>query len=993
MITPPATSLVRIRKENGFVVGAGFLIDNEQHLPGGNHTDLQKRLQQAIRAAQVVVLALSPQTSSWQTVREHLRLADLYSRRLIQVWVSDDEPPAHRYSSSALQTAWVDTRTTPHEVVLQAIKSNLSQQRTITGLLDPFSVEDLPWEPRNPYKGLRAFREDDKDDFFGRDDLVSELLTDIEKMLAVEPSAENQGRFLTLIGPSGSGKSSVVMAGLLPQLKQGGKLTHSEQWVYLTPIVPGEHPLQALVNTLRPHLPDIEPEILQKKLETGSTLALHQLIIPLVKQWGTRVVLVVDQFEELFTQTRSQDEQRRFIELLQVAATEPGGPLLVLLTLRADFYHRLMEYPEFYQLVTPRMKPLLPLKVEALRKTIVQPALASDVQLIFEGTLIGDLLFEVQGQTGALPLLQFALEQLFERRNGHRITLRAYRDIEGVKGALKLHAEKTYSALPSETHRKLAQALFLRLIEPGNAEQETSRRRTDLTEFAFDDIHQTNLMQETIDALVNARLLTINGNKHAETVTSESNQKALISTRAKTTTIEVSHEALITEWPLLKSWVSEARKDLPLQHAIREDAADWEQNNRPADRLYRGTQLKEARAWATRNIASRQEQAFLRASATRRVRSVMMVLVVLLLVVASSGIAGWLALHQPPDPRYVTNADNDGVGSLRWAIANTPIGDTITFDPRLIGKAIVLKSADIHTGSKKLKIQGLGKERLVIGSKNNINVIIDPGASVIISDVAFKGSSLAIADEGGLTLTNSTVSGNSATGSGGGIYNVGTLSLTNSTVSGNSAASGGGIYNWRTLSLTNSTISGNSAVIEGGGMSISPETDPLYNLSAVVRFCTIYNNHGTAGFGDEGIWIDQSIEPTRVHIHASIVAGKPNDMTSVISGKFTSDDYNVIQNLAQAGFKPAPHDQSVSGSDLSKLFDVQEGLRKNGDPTATYKLFSSKENPAINVIPLDVCHVKDIFDKGRQEYIDQRGMPRPGGKKQRCDIGAYESSG
>ena len=808
-----------------------------------------------------------------------------------------------------------------------------------------------------------------KDDFFGRDDLLGELLTDIEKMLAVESSAENQGRFLTLIGPSGSGKSSVVMAGLLPQLRQGGKLTHSEQWVYLTPIVPGEHPLQALVNTLRPHLPDTEPEILQKKLETGSTLALHQLIIPLVKQWGTRVVLVVDQFEELFTQTRSQDEQRRFIELLQVAATEPGGPLLVLLTLRADFYHRLMEYPEFYQLVTPRMKPLLPLKVEALRKTIVQPALASDVQLIFEGTLIGDLLFEVQGQAGALPLLQFALEQLFERRNGHRITLQAYREIGGVKGALQLHAEKIYLALPSEKHRKLAQALFLRLIEPGNAEQETSRRRTFLTEFAFDDMQQTNLMHETIDALVNARLLTINGNKHAETVTSESNQKALISASVTTTTVEVSHEALITEWSRLKSWVSEARKDLPLQHAISDDAADWEQNNCPADRLYRGTQLKEARAWATRNIASRQEQAFLRASATRRVRSVMMVLVVLLLVVASSGIAGWLALHQPPDPRYVTNADNDGVGSLRWAIANTPIGDTITFDPRLIGKAIVLKSADIHTGSKKLKIQGLGKERLVIGSKNNINVIIDPGASVIISDVAFKGSSLAIADEGGLTLTNSTVSGNSA-------------------------ASGGGISSRSgTLSLTNSTISGNSAVIEGGGMSISPETDPLYNLSAVVRFCTIYNNHGTAGFGDEGIWIDQSIEPTRVHIHASIVAGKPNDMTSVISGKFTSDDYNVIQNLAQAGFKPAPHDQSVSGSDLSKLFDVQEGLRKNGDPTATYKLFSSKENPAINVIPLDVCHVKDIFDKGRQEYIDQRGMPRPGGKKQRCDIGAYESSG
>ncbi len=217
--------------------------------------------------------------------------------------------------------------------------------------------------------------------------------------------------------------------------------------------------------------------------------------------------------------------------------------------------------------------------------------------------------------------------------------------------------------------------------------------------------------------------------------------------------------------------------------------------------------------------------------------------------------------------------------------------------------------------------------------------------------------------------------------------------MTNSTVSGNSAKEGGGIYNADILSLTNSTVSGNSTAGFGGGISISPETDPLFNLSAVVRFCTIYNNPGTELFGDDGIWIDQSIDPTRVRIHASIVAGKPNDTTSVISGKFTSDDYNVIQNLAQAGFKPAPHDQSVSGSDLSKLFDVQEGLRKNGDPTATYKLFSSKDNPAINVIPLDVCHVKDIFDKGRQEYIDQRGMSRPGGKKQRCDIGAYESSG
>src|SRR5262249_28673048 len=158
------------------------------------------------------------------------------------------------------------------------------------------------------------------------------------------------------------------------------------------------------------------------------------------------------------------------------------------------------------------------------------PAALPDVLLSFEGNLVGDLLYEVRGQIGALPLLQFTLDQLFERRKDHLLTQQAYEAIGGVKGALSKHAEETYLALPSEKHRELARTLFLRLIDPGVTEQDTTRRRAMLTEMIFADPEQTRLMQETLDVFVKARLLTTNVNGDTET------------------TIEVSHEALIREW-------------------------------------------------------------------------------------------------------------------------------------------------------------------------------------------------------------------------------------------------------------------------------------------------------------------------------------------------------------------------------------------------------------------------------------------------------------
>src|SRR5262249_40322316 len=152
-----------------------------------------------------------------------------------------------------------------------------------------------------------------------------------------------------------------------------------------------------------------------------------------------------------------------------------------------------------------------------------------DVGLTFEGNLLGDLLFEMQGQVGALPLLQFTLEQLFARRSGHRLTLSAYREIGGVKGALSQHAERTYVALPADEDRSLARALFLRLIDLGTTEQDVTRRRAALAEFVLADVTTTRLLRETADAFIATRLLTTNE-------------------VAGTMTLEVSHEAVIREW-------------------------------------------------------------------------------------------------------------------------------------------------------------------------------------------------------------------------------------------------------------------------------------------------------------------------------------------------------------------------------------------------------------------------------------------------------------
>jgi serine/threonine protein kinase len=1058
-----------------------------------NMLEQEGQVRQVIRAVDVVLAVLSPASRSSRIIKEHLRIAGLYQRRVLFIWVTGDE------ISAALPVEWSDTsefdlidaRETRYGQALQEIVASLNKDET------PLGESVLPesmFVPRNPYKGLHAFKEDDAADFFGREALAQELVEHVKRLLAIEHQERPPARLLAVLGPSGSGKSSVVMAALMPRLRQGA-VAGSEQWVYLRSVLPGTHALEALALTFTSCFPERSLKSIREDLEDESARGLHLLAAQLVKTPGQRVVLFIDQFEELFTLTVDEEERQQFINVLVMAMTEPQGAVIVLLTLRADFYDRPMAYPALHQLIETHQKAVLPMAMEDLRSVIKGPAALPDVQLSFEGNLVGDLLFDMQGQPGALPLLQFTLEQLFERRSDHHLTLEAYREISGIKGAVAQHAETTYAALPSEEHRKLARVLFLRLIDPGITAQDKTRRRITRSELVLSTVKESVMMEEVLRAFTTARLLTTN-------------------TVSGVATVEVSHEAVIREWTRLAEWLDEAREDVHHQQTISEDASEWERHGKPKDRLYRGTQLREAQTWARRNTTSEMEGIFLRASAAQRLRALLIGILVVLLVLSTTVTAAWFLLQRPPDPTRVTTLVDGVPGSLRWAIENAPAGSTITFNQNERG-TLLLTNGDLQL-TKNLSLRGPGARLLSISSGSQGSIIhVAQTASVSITGLAFKGSiitstafsfitnegtlslnsdiisgnkvistvsnlpptggggisnfgiltltnstvsnNVSFGDSGGgginngdngsVTLTNSTVLGNAAPfGNGGGISNSGNLTLTNSTVSENTAQNdGGGISDTKTsryITLTNSTVSRNVAQHDGGGISdggqsliltnstvsrnvaqndgggindIDLATDALsvygityllinstvsdnaarndggginedsYSDGFELIFCTIYGNKAAKGGGInfEKSFIsnaNQSVVRSSIRLTNSLVAGNSSALGPDIAGQIITGGYNLLQNTSGTTIADPDHVHStdLSGIPLDKI-RIDSVLRNNGGNTQTLTLLPG--SPAIDIIPLNACHISGIS-------TDQRGVKRPQGNA--CDVGAYE---
>src|SRR6266566_4769802 len=938
----------------------------------------RKALREVVRAAQMILLIVSPEARSSRHVRETLEIGRMYQRPMCAVWIEGENWQECLPMDEQELSVGIDARRSDDPGLFEEIMTLLQQggsgPETTTGSAPGEVEEEIPAsEPRNPYKGLQAFRQEDQHDFFGRDTLIEKLTSTLADTLRTEEPGKPKARLLAIIGSSGSGKSSVMMAGLLPRLHQGG-IAGSEAWIYLDPMVPGAHPLESLALALAERLPDRSLHTLRQDLEEDSARGLHQLAMALTHHQGTRVLLCIDQFEELFTQTIGLEERDQFLELIVTALSEPRGPIIVILTLRADFYDRVLNSSVLGPLIEQHQCAVFPMNLQELRMVIEQPARLADVQMTFEGDLVGDLLFEMQGQAGALPLLQFTLDQLFQRRCDHQLTREAFEEIGGVKGALVRQAEFTYASLPSEEHRRLARTLFLRLIEPGATEQDTTRRRAARSELLLADPKETVLLEEVSETFIRARLVTSN-------------------TMAGTAVLEVSHEALIREWPRLANWLHEAREDIRLQQTISEDAAEWEQHNKPGDRLYRGTQLKEAQAWAMRNTPSGNEVAFLRASTLGRLQYGISVLTIVLLLLATAGLAAWLRLQLPPDPTRVTTLQDGGIGSLRWAIANAPPGSTITFDTSLQG---TLRLTDWLVIGKQLSIRGPGAGHVTLNGnpKDEFGVDVSPIGSVTIADLEFKSSLLY--NIGTLTLNNSTISGNSTSSNGGGIDNIGTLTLNNSTVSGNTSyLSGGGIFNDATgiLTLNNSTVSGNLAdsgggISNGGTLTVINSTisdnvaqrpgGGILNGGASAQtemvFCTIYGNTSSEDGG--GIWNGATNSASQLVMRNSLVAGNKSPAGPDILGKLTSQGYNLVQNTKDTTFAPnQPHGTDLLQVALTAL-RMDPLLKDNNGTTQTHALLPG--SAAIDRIPPNACRLKGISS-------DQRGVRRPQGVA--CDIG------
>ena len=427
-------------------------------------------------------------------------------------------------------------------------------------------VETGPAPGEPPYKGLQYFDVADAGRFFGRQALTAGLVARLRET-----------RFLAVVGASGSGKSSVVRAGLVPALQKGEPLADgtlppagSAGW-QVRIITPSAHPLRELATTLAGDqesltavttlMDDLQHDVRCLDLAVSKTLK---------RLSGERLLLVVDQFEELFTLCREAGERKAFVDnLLAAASDETGGSTLVLITLRADFYHHCAQYPGLPEVLSLHQKYIEPMNQVELRQAIEEPARLGGWEL--EPGLVDLMLREVGDEPGGLPLLSHALLETWRRRTGRRLTLAGYQQAGGVHGAIALTADRVYQALkPGE--QAIARSIFLRLTELGEGTQDT-RRRAELSELISDPAQQAGV-DGVLKALADARLVTT-AEHYAE----------------------VAHEALIREWPALRGWLDKDREGLRLHRHLGEAAQDWEKMQRDSGDLYRGARLAQALEW------------------------------------------------------------------------------------------------------------------------------------------------------------------------------------------------------------------------------------------------------------------------------------------------------------------------------------------------------------------------------------------------------------
>ncbi len=443
-------------------------------------------------------------------------------------------------------------------------------------------------EVQNPYKGLRAFQMADAADFFGREALSKRLLDQLEN-----------NRFLAVVGPSGSGKSSVLKAGVIPALRQGA-LPASETW-FIVEMTPGSYPMEKLESALL-HIAVNPPESLLGQLQEDRRGLLRAIRRTLPDE-ESQLFLVIDQFEELFTLVEDEEERIHFLNSLLVAAQEKSSPFRLVITLRADYYDRPLQYASFGDLMRQHTEVVLPLSANELERAVTGPA--ERAGLAVDPSLVTEIVADVVDHPGMLPLLQYALTELFEQRNDNLLSLQTYRTIGGVTGALAQRAEELYAGMDGPG-QEVARQLFLRLVALGE-EGEYNRRRVLRSELTTLDNSQLLLnsaqFEGIIDAYGSARLLTFDRDA-----------------TSRAPTVEVAHEAMLREWDRLRGWLEADRSDLIFHRQLNRAAAEWSGAGGDESFLLRGERLTQFESWAgdSQLALSADERAYLQASVARR---------------------------------------------------------------------------------------------------------------------------------------------------------------------------------------------------------------------------------------------------------------------------------------------------------------------------------------------------------------------------------------
>jgi WD40 repeat protein/serine/threonine protein kinase/DNA-binding XRE family transcriptional regulator len=507
----------------------------------------------------------------------------------IQQHLEEELPSIHRYDrqlpsglDEVIQIAAAKNVADRYRDVpsfLHAFRQALLSQSDLITVLSPWekqlelTSEELA-ELENPYVGLRAFSESDAGHFHGRETLIQEVFSRLSDDTEL-------ARFLAIVGPSGGGKSSVARAGLVPALRRGA-LPNSENW-FILDFTPGAHPWEEIEAALL-RVAVNPPETLLNQLQEGDRGLLRAVHRILPDDGNTELLLIVDQFEEIFTLVENQAESQQFLNSIVTAVLDPRSRLRVVVTLRADFYDRPLQYVDFGDMLRQRTVSILPMTPDELEQAINQPAAQCGIRL--EPGLAATIIRDVGDQPGTLPLLQYLLTELFERRDNGFMTMAAYQAVGGVSGALARRADQLYEAL-NTNEREAARQLFLRLITLGEGVEDTRRRvrLSELGDLIMREEGMVTLPDGYLDEVLNLygqyRLLTFD----RDPITREP-------------TVEVAHEALLREWGRLRGWLDKSRADIRIQRQLTRATTDWEESGRDSSFLIPGgTRLALFTSW------------------------------------------------------------------------------------------------------------------------------------------------------------------------------------------------------------------------------------------------------------------------------------------------------------------------------------------------------------------------------------------------------------